>query len=249
MRNFAEIIRKKMNDMNHKETLGAKDYIETEKGLENEQAEGLKVGDSGFAGEEVSNHETDEEGLLESDITGNGVGATDFNAGDSKQEGGTEASAEGKNSSLTEAEQLKKDLAESNDKYLRLAAEFDNFRKRTMRERSEMLKTAGKDVLVAVIPVIDDFERAERSMQQATDLNAVKEGLALIYSKFKTILTQQGLKEMVSIGQPFDTDRHEAITNVPAPSAGMKGKVLDETEKGYMIGDKVIRFAKVVVGQ
>jgi len=240
MRNFAEIIRKKMNDINQKETSGTKDYIEKEKSLENESVEELKVGDSGFVNEEVSDRETYGEGILESDITGDGAGATDFNSGEPKPKEET---------SLTEAERLKKDLAESNDKYLRLAAEFDNFRKRTMRERSEMLKTAGKDVLVAVIPVIDDFERAERSMQKATDLNAVKEGLALIYSKFKTILTQQGLKEMVSVGQPFDTDRHEAITNVPAPSAGMKGKVLDETEKGYMIGDKVIRFAKVVVGQ
>jgi molecular chaperone GrpE len=145
-------------------------------------------------------------------------------------------------------DKLKEELSQANDKFLRLYAEFDNFRRRTAKEREEARKTEGKDVIVALLPVLDDFERAIRSMENATDIVAVKEGVALIQNKMKNILAQKGLKEMQSIGSPFNPDLHEAITNIPAPTDDMKGKVIDEMEKGYELNDKVIRFAKVIVG-
>jgi molecular chaperone GrpE len=142
----------------------------------------------------------------------------------------------------------KEELAQANDKFLRLYAEFDNFLRRTAKEREDARKTEGKDVIIALLPVLDDFERALKSMENATDVVAVKEGVALIQNKIKNILTQKGLKEMQSIGTPFDADLHEAITNIPAPTDDMKGKVIDEMEKGYELNEKVIRFAKVIVG-
>ena len=145
-------------------------------------------------------------------------------------------------------EKHKEELSQANDKYLRLYAEFDNFRRRTVKEREEARKTEGKDLIVALLPVLDDFERALRSMENATDVVSVKEGVALIQNKLKNVLTQKGLKEMQSIGTPFDADLHEAITNIPAPTDDMKGKVIDEMEKGYELNEKVIRFAKVIVG-
>jgi molecular chaperone GrpE len=148
----------------------------------------------------------------------------------------------------TPEELLKQEVSLANDKYLRLYAEFDNFRRRTQKERAELLQTAGKDVIVSLLPVLDDFDRAVRHMDNAADVNAVKEGVGLIQQKFKNILSQKGLKEMQSIGTEFDPELHEAITNVPAPTEDQKGKVLDEVEKGYYLNDKVARHAKVVVG-
>jgi molecular chaperone GrpE len=145
-------------------------------------------------------------------------------------------------------EKLKEELSQANDKYLRLYAEFDNYRRRTTKERAELLQTAGKEVIVAMLPVLDDFERAIKSMENATDIIAVKEGVALVQHKLRNILTQKGLKEMESRGAAFDADIHEAITNIPAPTDDLKGKVVDELEKGYFLNDKVVRFAKVVVG-
>lgn len=143
---------------------------------------------------------------------------------------------------------LKQEIALANDKYLRLYAEFDNFRRRTIKERSELLQTAGMDVIVSMLPVLDDFDRALRHMDNAADVNAVKEGVVLIQSKLKNILGQKGLKEMQAIGTAFDPELHEAITNIPAPTDEQKGKVIDEVEKGYYLNDKVARHAKVVVG-
>jgi molecular chaperone GrpE len=145
-------------------------------------------------------------------------------------------------------DKLKEELAQANDKYLRLYAEFDNFRRRTIKERAEARETEGKELLVALLPVLDDFERAQRSMEKAVDVAPVKEGVALIQNKLKNILAQKGLKEMESIGAAFDADLHEAITNIPAPTDDLKGKVVDEMEKGYYLKDRVIRFAKVIVG-
>ncbi len=146
-------------------------------------------------------------------------------------------------------QKLSADLHEANDKYLRLYAEFDNFKRRTSKERMELLQTAGKEVMISLLPVLDDFERALKAMETATEINAVKEGVALVQHKLKNILNQQGLKEMEAKGKTFDADLHEAITNIPAPSEDLKGKNIDELEKGYYLNDKVIRFAKVVVGQ
>ncbi|TSD66190.1 nucleotide exchange factor GrpE [Inquilinus sp. KBS0705] len=145
-------------------------------------------------------------------------------------------------------EVFKQELSLANDKYLRLYAEFDNFRRRTIKEREEARKTEGKDVIVALLPVLDDFERALKAMETATDVAPVKQGIELIQTKLKNALAQKGLKEMVSIGTPFDADLHEAITNIPAPTDDLKGKVIDEMEKGYELNEKVIRFAKVIVG-
>ncbi len=149
---------------------------------------------------------------------------------------------------VDELTKLQAELDDTKDKYLRLVAEFDNFRKRTSKERIELIQTSTQELMTAVLPVIDDFERAAKSMETATDLAPVKEGLDLIHQKLKSILTQKGLKPMESLGQPFNADLHEAITNIPAPSEDQKDLVLDEVERGYMLGEKVIRFAKVVVG-
>lgn len=145
-------------------------------------------------------------------------------------------------------EKLRAELSEANDKYLRLYAEFDNYKRRTSKERVELLQTAGKDVIVDMLSILDDFERALRSMETAADVAAVKEGVTLVHSKLKNTLANKGLKEMESKGNVFDADIHEAITNIPAPSDDLKGKVVDEVEKGYYLNDKVIRFAKVIVG-
>lgn len=139
-------------------------------------------------------------------------------------------------------------IAELNDKYLRLYSEFDNYRKRTIKEKADIIRTAGEDVFKAIIPSIDDFERAIKANENVTEVEPIKEGVALIYHKLKLACTQKGLEPIESIGKPFDVDVMESITNIPAPSEDMKGKVIDEVEKGYKLGDKVIRFAKVVVG-
>ncbi|WP_276088754.1 nucleotide exchange factor GrpE [Pedobacter sp. JY14-1] len=159
-----------------------------------------------------------------------------------------ETATEEKAPELSAEEKLQQEVAALNDKYLRLFAEFDNFKRRTQKERIELLQTAGKDVIVALLPILDDFDRANKAMESATDVASIREGVSLVHTKLKSVLAQKGLKEMESINQVFDTDNHEAITNVPAPAEELKGKVIDELEKGYTLNDKVIRFAKVVVG-
>ena len=149
---------------------------------------------------------------------------------------------------LSAEEKLKEENSNLNDKYLRLFAEFDNYKRRTQKERVELLQTAGKDVVVAMLPVLDDFERALKATENATEVSAIREGVMLVQTKLKSILNQNGLKEVESLNTVFDTDLHEAITKIPAPSEDLKGKVVDELEKGYTLNDKVIRFAKVVVG-
>lgn len=138
---------------------------------------------------------------------------------------------------------------ELNDKYLRLYSEFDNFRRRTAKERVELFKTAGQDILTDLLPVLDDFERALSNMNEKAEVKSIKEGVDLVYNKFRNTLDQKGLKAFNAIGETFDPDLHEAITKIPAPSKKMKGKVVDEVEKGYKLNDKVLRFAKVVVGE
>ena len=140
-------------------------------------------------------------------------------------------------------------INELNDKYLRLYSEFDNYRKRTSKERLELFKTAGQDILTDLLPVLDDFDRAMQNMDSSDDTEAIQTGINLIYSKFKSILENKGLKHFKSIETKFDPEVHEAITKIPAPNKKLKGKVVDEIEKGYMLNDKVIRFAKVVVGE
>ncbi|GAB3574935.1 nucleotide exchange factor GrpE [Spirosoma luteolum] len=140
------------------------------------------------------------------------------------------------------------ELAELKDKYLRLYADFENFRRRTAKEKLELIGTANEGMLKALIPVVDDFERGMQSMQQTNDVAALKEGVDLIYTKLLKTLESKGLKAMTARGEAFDADLHESITQFPAPSDDLKGKVIDEIEKGYYLNDKVIRFAKVIVG-
>lgn len=143
--------------------------------------------------------------------------------------------------------ELQGKLEELNDKYVRLYSEFDNFRKRTLREKIELTKTASWDVIYDLLPVLDDFERALRHAESTDNLAALREGEKLILAKLRTILEQKGLQEIKAIGELFSTDLHDAITNIPAPSVEMKGKIVDETLKGYLLNGKVIRYAKVVV--
>lgn len=146
-------------------------------------------------------------------------------------------------------EKLKDELRESKDKYLRLAAEFDNFKRRNAKERVELIQTAGRDVITDLLDILDDFERAEKQFETDEDINHVKEGLTLIFNKLRNKLQSKGLKAMDTIGKDFDADLHEAITEIPAPSEDLKGKVVDEVVRGYYLNDKIIRHAKVVVGK
>lgn len=146
-------------------------------------------------------------------------------------------------------EELGQKLMEMNDKYMRLSAEFDNYRKRTLKERMELTKNAGEQILERILPVVDNFERALASMEKSSDIKALREGVELIYSNFKDFLAQNGVKEIECLHKDFDTDLEEAVTKIPAPSEELKGKVVDCIQKGYYLNDKVMRFAKVVVGE
>ncbi len=146
-------------------------------------------------------------------------------------------------------EQLKSENLELKDKYLRLVAEFDNFRKRNAKERLELIQTAGKEVITQLLEVLDDCDRAEKQLQAAGEKDSVIQGVQLVFNKLRNILQGKGLQPMNAIGTDFDADKHEAITQIPSPSPEMKGKVVDELEKGYYLNDKIIRFAKVVVGK
>lgn len=151
--------------------------------------------------------------------------------------------------SVETTDKIKAELSELNDKYIRLYSEFDNYKRRSSKERIELLQTASKEVILAMLPVLDDFERAEKSIETATDIQAIKEGVTLIHHKFQSILSAKGLKAIETIGKEFDVDYHEALTKIPAPSEDLKGKVVDELEKGYTLNEKIIRFAKVVIGE
>ena len=148
-----------------------------------------------------------------------------------------------------ELEKAQETIEEQKDKYLRLSAEFDNYRKRTLKEKAELILNGGEKSLSSILPVVDDFERAIKTMETATDVNAVKEGIELIYNKFLAVLAQNGVKVIETKDQPLDTDFHEAIAVIPAPSEAQKGKILDCVQTGYTLNDKVLRHAKVVVGE
>ena len=166
------------------------------------------------------------------------------NAGEEKE---TEISEEEK--IAKELEETKQALEDYKDKYLRLSAEFDNYRKRTMKEKAELIKNGGEKAISAILPILDDLERALQNMQKADDVKAMYEGIDLIHQKFLKNLGHEGLEKMIPVGEAFDTDFHEAIALVPAPEEAQKGKVLDCVQTGYKLNDKVIRHAKVVVAQ
>ncbi|HRO42564.1 MAG TPA: nucleotide exchange factor GrpE [Flavipsychrobacter sp.] len=148
-----------------------------------------------------------------------------------------------------EVAKLKAELDEAKDKYLRLVAEFDNFRRRNAKERMEMTQTAGKEIISSLLVVLDDTDRASKQMETSDDIAVVREGVMLVFNKLRATLQGKGLKKMESINQVFDADLHEAITEIPAPNADMAGKVIDEIEPGYYLNDKLIRHAKVIVGK
>lgn len=160
-----------------------------------------------------------------------------------------EEKTESKESKTSEKEQLKADLEKEKDKFLRLFAEFENYKRRTSKERVEMFKTASQDVITALLPVLDDFDRALNEIAKAEDKNLLK-GVELIHNKFRETLRSQGLELMeIKEGDNFDADIHEAITQIPAPSEKLKGKIVDVVEKGYKLGDRIIRYPKVVTGK
>ena len=190
--------------------------------------------------------------MAEKDVTGTGAESPenqqklDINS-DENQYGSTHLNEPV--STEPELEKLRAELEEAKDRYLRLAAEFDNFRRRTAKERIELIQTAGKEVIADLLPILDDFDRANKQFENADVNPSYKEGMILIFHKFKQILGSKGLKPMDATGNEFDADLHEAITEIPAPSPEMTGKVIDEVEKGYYLGEKIIRHAKVVVGK
>jgi len=153
------------------------------------------------------------------------------------------------NQNTDKIEDLTQKCIDLNDTNLRLMAEFDNYRKRTIKERSDLIKTAGENILGNMLPLVDDFERGLKAMETSEDVVAVKEGVELIYNKFVAFLLQNGIKAIPTENENFDTDLHEAITTFPAPSEEMKGKIDDCVSKGYTLNEKVIRFSKVVVGE
>jgi len=161
----------------------------------------------------------------------------------------TETTEQAADQIVDEIEVMVQKCAELNDKNLRLMAEFDNYRKRTLKERMDLVKTAGEKILVDMLPLVDDFERGLKAMETSQDVQAVKDGVDLIYSKFISFLIQNGVKAIPTENEPFDTEFHEAITTFPAPTEELKGKIIDCASKGYTLNEKVIRFSKVIVGE
>lgn len=148
----------------------------------------------------------------------------------------------------SDVEKLKTELEEMKDKYLRKVAEFDNFKRRSAKERIDLIQTAGRDVITDLLDVLDDCDRAQKQLESSDDVT-VKEGVMLVFNKLRNTLQSKGVKVMESVNQPFNPDLHDAITEIPAPTENLKGKVLDEVIKGYYLNDKIIRHAKVVVGK
>ncbi|WP_299335862.1 nucleotide exchange factor GrpE [uncultured Psychroserpens sp.] len=166
------------------------------------------------------------------------------------QEETVESTEDAKIETLTPEEQLQEELAKEKDKFMRLFAEFENYKKRTTKERIDLFKTASEEVMVAMLPVLDDFERALLHIEDDKEAEELRKGVLLIYQKLLTTLEQKGLKKIeVAQGDTFNPDDHEAITQIPAPSDDLKGKIIDVVERGYKLGEKVIRFPKVVIGQ
>lgn len=158
-----------------------------------------------------------------------------------------EQSAQPETENITE--KLQAEIAEQKDKYIRLFAEFDNYKRRSAKERIELMQTAGKEVITSMLDVLDDCDRAEKQIQNSNDIEQIRQGVGLVFNKLRTTLQAKGLKVMDTINTEFDVEKHEAITEIPAPTPELSGKVIDEVQKGYYLNDKIIRFAKVVVGK
>ena len=164
-------------------------------------------------------------------------------------ESSSEESTEEKVEEVDEVTKLRDELEAQKDKYLRLFAEFDNFKRRSARESMELRQTAGKEIIISLLDVMDDCDRAEKQFQTSEDVQQIKEGVLLVFNKLRTALQSRGLKPMETLNKPFDSEKHEAIAEIPAPDKHLKGKVVEEIVKGYYLNDKLIRFAKVVVGK
>jgi molecular chaperone GrpE len=184
------------------------------------------------------------------DVTNDDVAGNEMNNDEKK---GNEDNTVNANEPEADIQKIKQDLEmqilELKDKYIRLSAEFDNYRKRTLKEKIELSKYAGEEIFISILPVVDDFERGIKNLEQSSDMEAVKAGIFLIYNKFKDFLQQKGLKEIAAHNSDFNTDFHEAITKIPVEDKAMSGKIIDVVQKGYLMDEKVIRFAKVVIGE
>lgn len=188
--------------------------------------------------------------LQEEEMTAQGTPAEDLHEEAEENAFQTEdATQEEAENIANELEEARKQIEDQKDKFLRLSAEFDNYRKRTMKEKAELILNGSEKCISSILPVVDDLERALKNMETATDVRAVKEGVELIYNKFMTVLEQNGVKVIETKEKPLDTDYHEAIAVIPAPAEELKGKILDCVQTGYLLNDKVIRHAKVVVGE
>lgn len=194
-------------------------------------------------------HKMENKNINPEEMPDDAVVMDDVNSAPAENEEATEEVAEGAVSLEDENAKLKEELEKEKREYLFLMAEFDNFRKRTLKEKSELIKNAGESAFKGLLPIVDDFERALKATENTEDVASVREGMELIYKKLKKYMEQNGVKEMDPEDRDFDADKHEAISVVPVPDESQKGKILDTIEKGYTINDKVLRHAKVVVGQ
>ncbi len=197
---------------------------------------------------EMENKEMNSENINNDQVENNNPNS-ELNNEQNNVDSASESNAEMTENGQNELDKIKAELAEANDKFLRLYSEFDNFKRRSTKERIELMQNAGQEIIKALLPVVDDFQRQEKYFKPDTDVTTLKEGVDLIHNKLTSILQNKGLSAIESLGKEFDTDFHEAITKIPAPSEDLKGKVVDEIEKGYVLNGKVIRFAKVVVGE
>lgn len=197
---------------------------------------------------EMENKEMNSENINNEQVENNNPNS-ELNNEQNNVDSASESNAEMTENGQNELDKIKAELAEANDKFLRLYSEFDNFKRRSTKERIELMQNAGQEIIKALLPVVDDFQRQEKYFKPDTDVTTLKEGVDLIHNKLTSILQNKGLNAIESLGKEFDTDFHEAITKIPAPSEDLKGKVVDEIEKGYVLNGKVIRFAKVVVGE
>lgn len=197
---------------------------------------------------EMENKEMNSENINNEQVESNNPNS-ELNNEQNNVDSASESNAEMTENGQNELDKIKAELAEANDKFLRLYSEFDNFKRRSTKERIELMQNAGQEIIKALLPVVDDFQRQEKYFKPDTDVTTLKEGVDLIHNKLTSILQNKGLSAIESLGKEFDTDFHEAITKIPAPSEDLKGKVVDEIEKGYVLNGKVIRFAKVVVGE
>lgn len=211
---------------------------------------GRRFGKSGDRNEQTTGKVMEKENNIEKDnLAEDAVVVDDVNATAAENQEADEVVAQGADALVEECARLKEEVEKEKKEYMFLMAEFDNFRKRTLKEKSELIKNAAEGVFKGLLPIVDDFERAIKASENSDDVAGLKEGMDLIYKKLKKFMEQNGVKEMDPEDREFDADRHEAISAVPVADESQKGKILDTVEKGYTINDKVLRHAKVVVGQ